>query len=145
MTTNAERAETLVGALRAGIEQDWAAVNDACTEDVRVWTPAVATTSRAELIAALEQRDEVFSDLELEVTALDVGGEYACAEWSVTMTHTGALPVAGGSILDPTGLQVTVHGVTVAEFRGPAICSLRQYWDELSLFEQLGLVPRDDA
>jgi hypothetical protein len=31
--------------------------------------------------------------------------------------------------------------VTVAEFRGDRICSLRQYWDELSLFEQLGLLP----
>jgi hypothetical protein len=36
---------------------------------------------------------------------------------------------------------VTFHGITVAEFLGDRICSLRQYWDELSVFDQLGLLP----
>jgi ketosteroid isomerase-like protein len=42
--------------------------------------------------------------------------------------------------VDPTGVQITLHGITVAEFRGDRICSLRQYWDELSVFDQLGLL-----
>ena len=143
MTANAVRAEILARALRAGIERDWPTISELCTDDVVAWTPALSTSSRAELIAELDARDEAFSDFELDVRSLDVGGKYACAEWSVTMTHTGSLPVGGGSVLDPTGLQVTVHGVTVAEFRGGSICSLRQYWDELSLFDQLGLGPHD--
>jgi hypothetical protein len=33
----------------------------------------------------------------------------------------------------------------VAEFRDDRICSLRQYWDELSAYEQLGLFDRARA
>jgi ketosteroid isomerase-like protein len=56
------------------------------------------------------------------------------------MTHTGRLVMAGDAGIEPTGERLTIHGVTVAEFRDERICSIRQYWDELSLFEQLGLV-----
>jgi hypothetical protein len=38
-------------------------------------------------------------------------------------------------------MRVTLYGITVAEFRDDRISSLRQYWDELSLFDQLGLLP----
>ena len=48
--------------------------------------------------------------------------------------------MAGDASIEPTGERVTIHGVTVAEFRDERICSIRQYWDELSLFEQLGVV-----
>ena len=76
---------------------------------------------------------------------LDVGGELACAEWSLTMTHGGPLTIGGGVVVQPTGVRVVLHGVTVAEFRGDRICALRQYWDELDVFDQLGLVHRDGA
>jgi ketosteroid isomerase-like protein len=66
-----------------------------------------------------------------------VGGDYAAAEWTVAMTHDGPLTVADGNVVEPTGNRITLHGVTVAEFRDGRICSLRQYWDELSVFEQL--------
>jgi hypothetical protein len=46
--------------------------------------------------------------------------------------------------VDSTGVRVTLHGITVAELRGDRICALRQYWDELSVFDQLGLL-RDGA
>jgi ketosteroid isomerase-like protein len=74
-----------------------------------------------------------------------VGGGYACAEWSVTMTHSGPLTLAGGEVVEPTGARITVNGVTVAEFRGDRICSLRQYWDELGVFEQIGLMADGDG
>jgi hypothetical protein len=141
VTSNAVRAETLARALRAGVELDHGAVKDACTDDVKAWTPALSASSLTELIADLERRDDAFSDIEVDVRPLDVGGEFACAEWSAAMTHTGPLAVADGMIIDPTGIRVTLNGVTIAEFRGERICSVRQYWDELSLYEQLGVTP----
>src|SRR5215831_12167680 len=110
---------------------------------MRASTTTVApppTSSRSELMSELDRRDDAFSNLRLEASPLDVGGDFACAEWSVTMTHTGPLLVADGKVVDPTGVQITLHGITVAEFRGDRICSLRQYWDELSVFDQLGLL-----
>jgi ketosteroid isomerase-like protein len=56
------------------------------------------------------------------------------------MTHTGDLALSEQGVVEPTGLQITVNGVTVAEFQGEQICSVRQYWDELTVFEQLGLL-----
>ena len=143
MTSNAVRADILVRALRAGIGHGGAPIAELYTDDVRAWTPALSTTSRSELLAEFERRDDAFSDIELEVTPLDVGGDYACAEWSVSMTHSGPLTVAAGTVVEPTGVRVTLYGVTVVEFRGEQICSLRQYWDEFSIFEQLGLLPGD--
>ena len=144
MTPGAARAATLVRALHASIEHDHGAVGDVYTDDVRAWTPALSTASLSELMGEFERRDDAFSDIELDVSPLDVGGEYACAEWSVRMTHTGRIELAEGKVVDPTGVRVTLYGITVAEFRGDRICALRQYWDELSVFDQLGLL-RDSA
>ena len=43
------------------------------------------------------------------------------------MTHTGQIEVADGKVVDATGVRVTLHGITVAEFRGNRICSIGQY------------------
>ena len=115
-------------------------MEELCTDDVRAWTPALSTGSLAELLEELDRRDDAFSSVELEVVPLDVGGDYACVEWSVAMIHTGALTLAGDRRIEPTGIRVTLHGVTVAEFRGERICSVRQYWDEFEVLEQLGVL-----
>ena len=138
MTSNDVRAATLVRALRAGIDGDREALQASFTEDVRAWTPALSATSLSELIDELDLRDEAFSDIALDVVPLDVGGDYACVEWTVDMTHTGTLTLADETSIESTGLRITLHGVTVAEFDGDKICSLRQYWDEFSVLEQLG-------
>jgi ketosteroid isomerase-like protein len=141
VTANALRAAALERALRAGLARDHDAVVELCTEDVRVWTPAAFTSSVAELLERLEHLEEAFSDVELEVRPLDVGGDYACAEWTVSLTHTGPLGGPDGALAEPTGARIVVDGVTVCEFRADRICSLRQYWDELALIEQLATAP----
>jgi ketosteroid isomerase-like protein len=145
VSSNASRAAILDRALRASVEHDRETITELYTDDVRAWTPALSTASLEELISEFDQRDAAFSDVELEIAPLDVGGDYACVEWTVTMAHTGPLEVADGMVVDPTGGRVVLHGVTVAEFEGDRICALRQYWDELSVFDQLGLVQADVA
>jgi hypothetical protein len=140
MTSNKTRAEMLVRALRAGIEGDREALQALFTDDVRAWTPALSTASLSELIDALDRRDDAFSDIDLDVTPLDVGGDYACVEWSVEMTHSGRITIADERSIEPSGIRVTLHGVTVAEFDGDRICSLRQYWDEFAVLDQLGVL-----
>ena len=144
MTSGAARAATLVRALHAGVQRDRVAIVDVYTDDVRAWTPARSTSALSDLLTELDRRDDAFSEIELDVASLDVGGDYACAEWTVTMTHTGPLEVAGGTIIEPTNVRITLHGVTVAEFRGDRICALRQYWDELAVFDQLGLLDTEE-
>jgi ketosteroid isomerase-like protein len=139
VTSNAERADTLVRALRAGVARDRQTIEAVYTDDVKAWAPALSASSLTELMREFDLRDDAFSDIDIEVTPLDVSGDYACAEWRVSMTHTNPMKFRGG-VADETGLRIRVNGVTVAEFRDDRICSFRQYWDELSVFEQLGLL-----
>ena len=87
---------------------------------------------------------DAFSDIDLEARPLDVGRDRACAEWSVAMTHSGPLTLAGGEVVEATGTRITLNGATVTEFRADRICAARQYWDELAVFEQVGLLTDDD-
>jgi ketosteroid isomerase-like protein len=146
MTSNAQRSAALERLLRGALAGDRAAVSALCTEDVKAWTPERAISSRDELLAELGRREDTFSfsdsGAEADIMPLDVGGEFACAEWGVTLTHTGKLDLADGRVLEPTGARVRVHGVTVAEFSGERICALRQYWDEHGALEEVAAAAR---
>lgn len=144
MSAAADRASTLTRALEASVERDLDALAAVLTDDVRAWTPGIFVESKGALLAALDARDDTFSELRLDVRPLDVLGDVACAEWTVTMTQTGPLTLSGATV-EATGAEVTLHGVTVAEFRDDLICAVRQYWDELSVFDQLGLLEADEA
>jgi ketosteroid isomerase-like protein len=144
MTSNAKRAATLVRALHAGLDRDRSMIEELFTADVRAWTPASSAASITELLREFDRRDRAFSDFDLDATPLDVGGDFACVEWRVGMTHTGPLVVGDETVVEPTGLRVALHGATVAEFEGDRICGLRQYWDEFAVFEQLGLLRDGD-
>jgi hypothetical protein len=142
VTTNEARATVLARALRASINGDVSTIGELYTNDVKAWAPAMAVSSASELATEIERREDAFSDVDLEVTPLDVGGDYACAEWCVTMTHSGPLTLPDSTVIEPTGARLTLNGVTVAEFVGERICSLRQYWDEFDVLEQLGVLSR---
>jgi hypothetical protein len=126
-------------ALHAALEGDRATISELCTPDVKAWTPRLSTSSLDELLSAMDLRDPAFSKFSLETYPLDVGGDLACVEWTVMMTHSGQLQLAGGDVVEPTGLRVTAIGVTIAEFRESRICGVRQYWDESMLLDQLGV------
>ena len=131
----------LVRALHAGIDGDVSTLRTLLTDDVRAWTPTFSAASLDDVLDGLTRPADVFSDLSLAATPLDVGGDFACVEWTVEATHTGDLRLSPELSLDPTGIRITLHGVTVAEFDGERICSLRQYWDELAALDQLGVSP----
>jgi ketosteroid isomerase-like protein len=138
MTDNATRASLLVRALQASVTGDSAAVESLYTTDVKAWSPWLSAGSAEDLAAEFERRDGTFSDIELDVAPLDVSGDFACVEWTVTMTHSGPLALPDGGVVEPTGGRVILNGVTVAEFQGDRICAFRQYCDELTILEQLG-------
>jgi ketosteroid isomerase-like protein len=143
MASNADRAATLVRGLEASITGDSTVVAELYTDDVKGWAPALSVSSAAELAVEFEDRDGAFSDIDLAVSPLDVAGDRAAVEWVVTVTHSGPLEIDDDLVIDPTGLRLTLHGVTVAEFDGDKIRSFRQYWDEVELLEQLALLPED--
>ena len=78
-----------------------------------------------------------------EVTALDVGGDQACAEWIARFTHSGPLELNDDAI-EPTGSTCDDARRDGRGFEGDKICAFRQYWDEVALVEQLGLLPVEE-
>jgi ketosteroid isomerase-like protein len=137
MTTSAERTAALVRALEASMAGDSTHIADLYVDDVKGWAPAMSVSSSAELAVEFEDRDRAFSDIELDVAPFEVSGERACVEWVVHLTHSGPLAIDDERVVEPTGLRVILHGVTLAEFHGDKISSFRQYWDEVELLEQL--------
>jgi len=143
MASNADRAAALVRGIEASVTGDSSVIAELYTEDVQGWSPAMLITSAAELAVEFEDRDEALSDIELDLNALDAGDNQACVEWIATVTHSGPLVVDDDLVIEPTGRRLALRGVTVADFDGDRISAFRQYWDEVSLIEQLGLLPTE--
>jgi ketosteroid isomerase-like protein len=143
MGSSADRAAVLVQAIEASVTGDSRVVRELYADDVQGWSPVMTVSSAAELAVELEDRQEAFSDIDLEVTPLDVGADQACVEWIATATHSGPLVIDEDVVIEPTGGRFTLRGVTVADFEGDRIRAFRQYWDEVSLLEQLELIPTD--
>ena len=140
MVTSAERVATLIRALEARIAGDSTQVAELYVDDVRGRGPAMSVSSAAELAVEVEDRDGAFSEIELEVSPLEVSGERACVEWVAALTHSGPFATADDTVIAPTGTRVSLHGVTVAEFIGDKIASFREYWDEVELLKQVATV-----
>jgi ketosteroid isomerase-like protein len=143
MGSSSDRAAVLVQAIEATVTGDSRVVRDLYADDVQGWSPVMTVSSAAELAVELEDRQEAFSDIELDVRPLDVGDDQACVEWVATATHSGPLVVDEDVVIEPTGGRFTLRGVTVADFEGDRIRGFRQYWDEVSLLEQLALIPAE--
>lgn len=137
--TVARRAELLTATLRALATCDRDELRRTLTPDVRVWSPELATTTRDELIAALDARDEAFGEVSVDVRPLDVAGMQACAEWTMSTRLVGSIELADGTVLEPNGSEIFLNGVAVADFDGDTIAALRQYWNVDSLYAQLGI------
>jgi ketosteroid isomerase-like protein len=137
MSTSADRAAVLVRAIEAGVTGDSGLIDELFTRDVEVWTPALCVSSAAALAVEFEDQETAFSDVELDVTPLEVGGNQACAEWVAAATFTSPLAVDDDGVIEPTGERFSIRGVTIAEFDGLRICTFRQYWDEAGLLQHL--------
>ena len=147
MTSNADTAARSSRALRAAVDGDRATLADAVHRRRQgVDAGSVDVVGARSCIAELDRRDDAFSDIELDVTPLDVGGDYACAEWRVTMTHTGDARSSrdGGSCPPTASAHHDQRRRPSPSSDGDRICALRQYWDELAVYEQLGLVGEID-
>ena len=103
MGSSADRAAVLVQAIEATVAGDSRVVRDLYADDVQGWSPVMTVSSAAELAVELEDRQEAFSEIDLEVTPLDVGDDQACVEWIATATHSGPLVVDEEVVIEPTG------------------------------------------
>lgn len=141
--TNEERAERLQRAVIAAISGDTSQMHDLYTRDVIASGPSMHVASRDELAHEHQRRIGAFSERKVAVAPLEVAGSQACVEWVASGVHTGPFSLEPrAEVAEPTGRRVRVRAITVAEFDGDQICSIRSYWDGAALLEDLGVLTR---
>lgn len=86
---------------------------------------------RAYNAKALESFPDIHLDVERGVTGTD---ETTAIEWTLTGTHMGEWEG-----LPPTGNSFTLFGSSIVAVSDEGITSWRDYYDQLTLAEQLGL------
>ena len=136
-TTTSTQAGAMRRLLHAAVTGDGDSMADLVTSDVTGWSPNMFVTSRDQLVAALELRDDSLSGIEIVVRSLDQVGDKAIAEWHIAADHTGPLVIDDDLVIEPTGRRLHLSGATVAEFDGDQICAFRSYFDDLALVEQV--------
>jgi len=144
-TLSVGRATAQRALLAAAVTGDAETLGGLVTDDVTGWSPNLFVTSRQELLDELEEREGAFTNIAISVDTLDVIGGCATAEWRLSADHTGPMTLEVGDedevVIDPTGNTVVLAGATFADFDGDRICSLRHYFDDAALLEQLlGLI-----
>ena len=95
MTTadNDARAAQLVRALEVSVLGDASSLEELFTSDVTGLSPILSCTSLAEFAVELEEQEDVFTEVAIEVHPLDVAGDRACVEWVASAVHSGPLPL----------------------------------------------------
>lgn len=139
VTTNEDRAARLSRAIVATISGDTAQVHDLFTTDVLASGPSLQAFSRDQLAEEIRRRVSAFSDRKVAIAPLRVIGDQACVEWVASGIHSG--PYKTGRTdpdgFEPTGRRVRLRAISVAEFVGDQICSIRSYWDDAALLHEL--------
>jgi predicted ester cyclase len=77
---------------------------------------------------------DVFPDVRFEVLGTSVCGDVVSVQWLMRATNTG--PLLG---LPATGLPIAVPGADFIVVEGSRLRSVRGYYDQSTVFEQLGL------
>jgi len=124
------REETLVKAIRACL-----------TRDVICTSPVLSTSTRDELETVLSSRRDALANIDLtidRVVDVDVDVDaVTIAEWTAAADHAQPFVVPQDTRLDPSGKRLSLTGATFAEFTGTRISTIRHYFDEAGLLEQL--------
>jgi ketosteroid isomerase-like protein len=137
MSEPTPRAEVVRQVLLAGLTGEVGDLAELFTEDVVGWTPNLTVSSLAEIETSFGARDEMLSNVELDLRSVDVLGDKVIVEWQVAADHTGAMAVDDDLVIEATGRRILLAGVMVAEFRDHRIAVFRTYFDDLALMEQI--------
>jgi steroid delta-isomerase-like uncharacterized protein len=98
--------------------------------------------SREELIAYFEQMWGAFPDFRFEVVDVLAAGDAAAVRWRITGTFAGPGDFRG---VAPTGGRIDLRGVDVIRVRDGRIVRNDAYTDNMTVAQQLGLLPPRDS
>jgi predicted ester cyclase len=118
------------------------AISDVLDEAVELSRPGVQIGPGREAALAVYRQDwEEFPDLRLDVKSVVAEGAVIAVEFALTGTNTGPLHLPDGTTAPATGRYVFLPGVSIVELKNGLISAVRNYWDNMTTFDQLGLLP----
>ena len=122
--------------------RDWETYGSVFSEDLLMVTSMLPgiTRGRDARIQLVEGIVASFPDGVVEVQRYFGKGEWACVEVLFTGTHAGPMPGPGGTTIPPTGKSVKWPYCMVMKFKDGLVSELYEYYDQLSLMTQLGLM-----
>jgi hypothetical protein len=111
-------------------------------DEVTVWSPNMLAVGLADLAENLAFREKTFSDVDIQIDALDVFANKGFAEFRVAATFSGPFVIQGKKemVIEPHGQRLLLGAAAIADFEGGKIKALRAYFDDSTLLEQM-LVP----
>jgi len=132
-----ERGAVIRDAVGACLRGDVAALPGLFTANVSGWSPNLLVSSLDELSEAVGEREGALSDVELDVSTLDLFGSKALMEYRVSAVFSAPFVVDEETTIPPNGRKLEVGCALVAELENGKIAAFRNYFDDASLMEQM--------
>jgi hypothetical protein len=136
--TTAELCIAILRGLLLG--DDLSMVHDRLAPDVTAWSPHLFTVTRDRLLTAIDGGQiagETLSEIALEATDIASVRSSVYLEWRLTGRFTSPGIIADDVLVEPTGRLLETAGLQVVTFVDDLVVSIRCYYDDLALFEQL--------
>jgi steroid delta-isomerase-like uncharacterized protein len=132
----------IAGAERSINAGDWETYGSFFAEDLLMVTPMLpgVTRGREARIQLVQGIMAPFPDGVVEVQRSFGQGDWACLEVLFTGTHTEPMPGPGGTEIPPTNKVVKLPYCMVMKFKDGLVSELYEYYDQVSLLTQLGLM-----
>ena len=128
-----DREHVFRAALEALLIGDASHFDEWFTEDVVCASAHLMVRSRAAMQRLLGSPEDSFTDVGVEVLALDDVADKVIAEWRLDAMFTRPLLFDDAVLIEPTGGPVQLLGMSVAEFDEHRIRAFRHYFDESEL------------
>lgn len=107
-------------------------------EYVDLWTPALHTTSRFELVSALTGIDDAITDVAVTFTEAIQSGSTAVLVWLASGRFSHPAFFDDDHLVEPSGAVIRVAGATSVSFTaGHRADRIRCYYDRLGVVEQM--------
>jgi ketosteroid isomerase-like protein len=128
-----DRGVVFLAALEAVVLGDASRFTDLFTEDVEFSSPHLTVESLDAAQRALGAPEDSLTDVEIVVLAMDALEDKVIAEWRLHALFTRPVLFDERLLIEPTGDQVRLPGVSVAVFRDHRIRAFRHYFDDSEL------------
>jgi ketosteroid isomerase-like protein len=128
--------------LEATNTRDWARWESLHTPDAVRTAPELETPLRGAgaMRAAIETLSTAFPDYHLELRQAIAQGDWLAVRLHTSGTMTGPLTLSDGAVVPATGQPIEQDWTALVRFDGQHIAEFHEFYDQLALMTQLGLI-----